>query len=251
MRIVAPSRSYRTAICGLLGLALFGCEHNPYVIGAFVDDACRAHTGVIACSGFERPDLSEWSRTEVVSTGAVEQTDSRFRSGRGALHATTTDRDSEGVVALEFPPVTSGELFLRVYMYVPGNVETKTSNVLFLGDEPSPDPFKGIDFNLESDAPQIFAPQNDPARYSSTTVTVPRDRWFCFQTTLGISQDAGVVSIAVDGVDALEVTGLRTLTAGGVHLLRAGVDWSSKQTTPFEIFMDDLVLSTAPVACDG
>jgi hypothetical protein len=34
-----------------------------------------------------------------------------------------------------------------------------------------------------------------------------------------------------------------------VHLLRAGVDWSSLQTEPFDIFMDDLVLSKNTVDC--
>jgi hypothetical protein len=236
--------------CFALALALGGCSSDPHVIGRFLDEGCEAQEGAVFCSGFERPDLSDWSGTVVINAAELGQTESLRRSGRGALHAASTDHESAAAVAAEFPALKSGELFLRVYMYLPEGVETKTTNVLFLGDEPAPDPFKGVDFNFESDAPEIFVPENDPVRFTSTTVFAPRQRWFCYQVRLLISEDAGAVTIKVDGSVALEQTGLDTLSAGGVHLLRAGVDWSSKQTTPFSIYMDDLVLATSEVACD-
>lgn len=241
-------RAHAVTLCSALALA--GCESNPYVIGRFVDESCQGQESALFCSGFERPDLSDWDRRIIVNTGQVEQTDTLQRSGRGALHAASTDHESTGAVAAEFAPVKSGEVYLRVYMYIPAGLETKTTNVLFLGDEPAPDPFKGVDFNFESDAPEIFVPESDPMRFTSTTLFVPRDRWFCYQVRLLVSEDAGAVTISVDGAVALEQTGLDTLSAGGVHLLRAGIDWSSKQTTPTSIYMDDLLLSTSPTACD-
>jgi hypothetical protein len=36
-----------------------------------------------------------------------------------------------------------------------------------------------------------------------------------------------------------------------VHLLRAGIDWSSEQTDPFDLYLDDLVLATTPVGCEN
>jgi hypothetical protein len=35
-------------------------------------------------------------------------------------------------------------------------------SIFFVGYEPTPDPFQGVDFNLESDAVQIYSPQAAP-----------------------------------------------------------------------------------------
>ncbi len=241
----------RRVVSNLLWVwALTGCQDNPYVIGRFVDAGCVGQPGTIFCSGFERPDLSEWDQTVVVNAAEVSQTEGQKRSGRGALYAASTAAESSGVVSVEFPSVHSGELFLRVYMYVPNGVDMMTPNVLFLGDEPAPDPFKGVDFNFEGGAPEIFLPENNPNRFTSGVLVIPRDTWFCYQVRLSIAEDEGAVSVRVDGIVALDESGLDTLSAGGVHLLRAGVDWSSKQETPFAIYMDDLALSSTELACD-
>jgi len=235
---------------GLSLAVLAGCSDNPYEIGRFDDPGCDAAGDVLFCSGFERPDLSEWDETVVISSGAIRQTEALVRSGRGALLATSEYNESAAAVAAEFPVVTDGALHLRTYIYLPGEFDTMTTNVLFLGDAPYPDPFKGVDFNFEAGAPEIFSPESDPVRYTSTTLMIPRDAWFCYQVELGVSEDAGWVRISVDGEVALDQGELDTLPEAGVHLLRAGVDWSSKQMTPFAIYMDDLVLSRSAVACD-
>ncbi|MDQ2644115.1 MAG: polysaccharide lyase [Myxococcota bacterium] len=227
-----------------------GCTSNPYEIGRFTDPACDGRGEALVCSGFERPDLSEWDETIVYSSGAIRQTEENPRSGHGSLLATTEYNESAAAVSAEFSPVTDGDLYLRMYIYLPSEFDTMTTNVLFLGDAPAPDPFKGVDFNFEAGAPEIFSPESDPVRYTSTTLTIPRDVWFCYQVELGVSEDAGTVRISVDGQVALDQGGLDTLPVGGVHLLRAGVDWSSKQMTPFAIYLDDLVLSRSPVDCD-
>ncbi|HET9955161.1 MAG TPA: hypothetical protein VFQ61_11690 [Polyangiaceae bacterium] len=239
----------RAAAAYSFGLLFAGCQDNPYTIGHFRDDLCATREQDLVCSGFEQPDLSDWGEQVLVNAGSLAQTEQVSRRGRGALLAGSTDRDSAAAVAKEFSSVTSGSAFLRVFMLIPSGVETKTTNVLFLGDQPAPDPFKGIDFNFESDAPEIFVPENDPVRFTSTSLVVPRDRWFCFEADVLVSEAAGAVQIRIDGAVALDQTGLDTLPPQGVHLIRAGVDWSSKQTTPFAIYMDDLVLSAAPVGC--
>lgn len=221
------------------------------MIGRFVDSGCAGQPDAIFCSGFELPDLSEWDQSVVVNSAEVSQTEAIRRSGRGALYAASTAAESAGVVSVQFPRLDAGELFLRVYMYVPEGLDTMTTNVLFLGDVPSPDPFRGVDFNFEAGAPEIFLPENDPNRFTSALLVIPRDAWFCYQVRLSIAEDEGAVSISVDGAVALDESGLDTLPAGGVHLLRAGIDWSSLQETPFAIYMDDLVLSSSELPCEG
>jgi hypothetical protein len=237
--------------CVLVGA---GCSNNPYVIGHYLgdgglDDCGGAHAGAIVCTGFEAKDLaSDWTQTVVENAGVIERSTVRAHTGRGSLHASSTARASVGVAAKDFPPLRSGDLYLRAYLFVPANLPTETMNIFFLGDDPNPGPgpFKGLDINLESGAVQVYSPQS---RRETGSLMIPRQRWFCFRAHIAISADHGVVQAFVDDKPALEATDFVTLPAAGVHLLRAGVDWSSGQDAFFEIFIDDLVLDTKPVSC--
>jgi hypothetical protein len=238
------------AVLALGAAALSGCGDGSYVIGRFVDGGCAAHHDAIFCSGFERPDLSDWTRTVVVKAAHVEQTEDRAYDGKGSLHAASTDQQSTAVVAKEFDPVMDGDLYLRMHLYVPSGLQTKTMNVMFLGDFASPDPFKGVDFNLEDGFLSTYVPQDSPDRYTSDTLAIPRDRWFCMQVHMTVSDGQGTLKIDLDGQTGLEEQGMKTKPAAGIHLLRVGIDWSSMQTDPFDIYVDDLVLATASVDCD-
>jgi len=101
-----------------------------------------------------------------------------------------------------------------------------------MGDYATPDPFKGVDFNLEDGALSTYVPGDNPDRFTSTTLVIPRDRWFCLQVEMTVSPDAGALTILVDGEIGLEQKNMNTRPAAGVHLLRTGVDWSSKQADP-------------------
>jgi hypothetical protein len=237
-------------LCALVGA---GCSHNPYVIGRYQDgsglgECANAHAGAVLCSGFEGPDLApDWSAPMIEMAGAVERSTVRAHTGQSSLHAVSRAMMSVGVVAADFPAVLSGALYLRVYVYVPANLPTETMNIFFLGAQPTPDPFIGVDFNLQNGAVQVYSPQANPDRQTGS-LKIPRDRWFCFRASMPISKQ-GSVQVFVDDQLALDAKGIDTLPAGGVRELRAGVDWSSEQDAFFEIYMDDLVLDTAPVAC--
>ena len=243
----------------LLLLGLGACADNPYVIGAVRTDAavldpCVDHPGALACSGFEHPELSDWPEPIVQGSGEIARSTARARSGAASLRAASSGTESSAVVVREFEPRTGGTLHLRVWLYLPGGVATETMNLFFLGDDPNPseDPaaaFLGTDLNLEDGALQLYSPQSAVPRVTGT-VQVPRDRWFCLRAAFVLA-DEGAVRVFVDGAPALEVDPHDTLPEGGVHLLRAGVDWSSGQTDPFEVFMDDLVLSDTPVPCSA
>ncbi len=242
-----PSRGLLAALLGA-GALLPACS-GSYVIGRFTDSGCDAYADAVFCSGFERPDLSDWTEILVDGDAHVEQTSKRAHDGKGALHAGSTGEKSSAVVAKEFSAVKDGDLYMRAYLYVPDGLETKTMNVFFLGDFATPDPFKGVDFNLEDGALSTYVPQDDPQRFTSTTLTIPRDRWFCFQVHMVVSAKAGQLTIDVDGERALEEQGMNTRPDAGIHLLRAGIDWSSLQTTPFDFYVDDLVLARSAVDC--
>jgi hypothetical protein len=236
-------------VAAILGAcALSACSNGTYVIGRFHDDSCNAHSSALVCSGFEQPDLSDWSIV-LVDNAQVEQSTARVHSGNGSLLAQSKGQKSTAVVSKEFPAITQGELFLRAFLYVPDAQPTKTMNILFLGDYATPDPFRGVDFNLEDGALSTYVPGNQPDRFTSTTLVIPRDRWFCLQIQMTVSPTAGALTMRVDGEIGLEQKNVNTRPAAGVHLLRMGIDWSSGQTEPFEFSVDDLVLATTPVAC--
>jgi hypothetical protein len=233
---------------GLLSSA--GCTQNPYVIGEHVADECQGElAAAIACSGFESEDVgSGWTETTTIGSAAVERTTEEAHIGRGALRARSFGADSVGVVSREFDAVRSGTLYLRAHVFVPADVPTDTINIFFLGDQPAPDPFTGFDINIADGVPQLFSPQLDPARQDGAG-EIPRDEWFCFRAELRVSDTEGSIELFVEDESVLQVAAIDTLPDDGVHLFRAGVDWSSEQTDPFEMYLDDVALSTEPIAC--
>jgi hypothetical protein len=245
------ARALAGVLQALLAVSLLGgCTSDGYVIGRFRDEACAQTPDALVCSDFEQPDLSDWSDVLMQNTGHVEETDDRAYVGHGSLHAGSAGPESVGVVGRSFATVTNGQLFFRAHFFVPSGRETETMNVLFLGDYATPDPFQGIDVNLEAGAPSIYVPGSAPDRVTSTTVRIPTDQWFCLRMDVTVSRDAGSVTLLVDDVPAVDQPNLNTAPDAGIHRLRAGVDWSSKQATPFDVYIDDLVLATTPVACD-
>jgi hypothetical protein len=136
---------------------------------------------------------------------------------------------------------------LRAYVYVASEQPTEIINLFFIGASAAVAEFDGIDVNLEDGALQVFAPQAGVRETSEQTI--PRDRWFCLRLRLEVSDDSGVLELFTDDALALRVAAFDTLPASGISELRAGIDWSSEQSEPFEIFIDDLVLDTSEVAC--
>lgn len=237
-------------------LAITACTDNPYVIGEQqrLDsgvDGCEGSLALaLQCASFEDQEVgSGWSDVELVDSGVIERASEPVHNGMGALHASTMGMGSVAVVSADFEPLLFGPLYLRAYLYVPAQVPTETINIFFLGDQPSPDPFTGLDINLEDGALQIFSPQIDPQRQTGE-LTIPRDSWFCFRAEVEIDDVEGSVRLYIDDQLALEAVAIDTLPPLGVHRLRAGVDWSSAQEELFEIYIDDLALDVEPIACD-
>jgi hypothetical protein len=251
----------------VLGVPLLACTvcctDNPYVIGrlrmdAGVDasvvpdatvDPC-SDGSALWCSGFESSSLrDEWSDIQIQQEGTVERTTARAHSGAGALRAVTRGPDSEAIVVAEFSPLRSGSVFFRAYVYVAAGLATETMNIFFIGSEPESTPFVGLDFNLVDGAVQVFSPQSRPPR-STGTVLIGRDRWVCFRAQVVLADQTGSVIVYLDDQRALEVNDIDTLPPDGIHRFRAGVDWSSDQTSTFEIFLDDIQVATSAVGCD-
>lgn len=250
-------RHARGRLCGALFAAWLGagCADNPYVIGRYPDagdaavsECVESYADALACGDFEGSALDGgWDETVIENQGELERSELRSHSGGASLRAASLDAMSVAVVSSTFEPVRSGSLYLRAHLYVEASLLTDTMNVFFLGASPQPDPFTGIDINIKDGALQVFSPQADPVRQTGALL-IPRDRWFCMRARIELSDDA-VVEIFADEALALRATQIDTLTDEGITQLRAGIDWSSEQSEPFELFIDDLVLHDEPVPC--
>ena len=236
-------------LCALAGV---GCADNPYVIGsnadAGLDECAQVYAESVVCADFEQADAAVAFDAIESSGGEIGQSTARARHGSGSLRAATAAAMSYAIAVETFEPLRAGDLYFRANLYVPSGLATETMNVFFVGAEPTPDPFQGVDFNFQDGAVQTFSPQSDPVRQTGTLL-IPRDRWFCYRAHVAISDDAGFVQVFVDDELALDAQDIDTLPEDGVKQFRAGVDWSSEQASEFEIFLDDVVLDTAPVAC--
>ena len=248
------------AALALCVAGLLGCSDGRYVIGrqsagdAAVDggsDECAGlRKDALVCSGFEpTASTEEWSEV-TEGEGELERSTARAHSGQAALHAITRDAMSAAALSHSLGPVRAGELHLRAHLYVPSGQPTEIINVFYIGAAAGPDPFVGIDINLQDDAVEVFSPQANPVRQTGTGL-IPRDRWFCLQARLEVRDEAGVVEVRVDGVPAVEATDIDTLPPNGIVELRVGIDWSSEQQEPFELYVDDVVLDTLEVDCLG
>jgi hypothetical protein len=247
-----------------------GCPGNPYVIGRYDDasaqldgsltggradaaaseavDECDAgYARALLCSGFEDDLTVEW---DVATAGAasLERASSRSHLGAGALHASSEGPNSYAMAIGTFPALRSGELFVRSYVYVPSELRTEIMNILYVGEERRAEPFEGIDLNLTDGALHMFSPQASPTRQVSTLL-VPRDRWFCLRLHVRLDDTQGFVELSVDEQLVLESRRFDTVPTDGINTLRVGIDWSSEQSAPFDVFYDDLVVDTQSVDC--
>ena len=236
----------------LLSLTI-GCTDNPYVIGRLLDGGVDAGSSLcpsdaLFCSGFEAGELrAEWMATSIIEDAALERSLVRAHTGVAALRAESRGPDSAAVVVTTFPAQRAGSLFLRAYVYIASEWATQTMNLFFIGDDPA-EPFLGIDLNIEGGAVQVFSPQLTPVR-TTGSAQISRDRWVCLRTEVAIADDAGAVRVWLDDTPAVEVSDVDTLPEGGIHLLRAGVDWSSEQASFFEVYLDDIALSNHALDC--
>lgn len=205
------------------------------------------HDAALFCSEFERALESEW---EVASTGSatLERSTTRSHRGGGALRAASDGASSYAVVSADFAPLRSGVLFVRSYVYVEAGLDSEIMNILFVGDRARTEPFAGVDVNLDDGVLQLFSPRATPTRQAGT-LAIPRGRWFCLRLQLAIDDVEGSLELFVDDQLVLSSGRFDTLPAAGVNVLRAGIDWSSQQTSRFEIYFDDLVVDTRALDC--
>lgn len=199
------------------------------------------------CADFEGSNVLEgWSFEIDDSTGAVERTEVPVFRGAGAMHAYVTVAGASARAGVNITPVASGNLHLRFYAFVPAAVALQETAVITLNN--ATPPYYQIGLILSADNPLVFASQTGDAWRGP--VAFPRDRWVCVEMEVGVSETDGRVVVRVDGDPQIGVMTADTLPGTGIEQLTAGVQGYGMQTEPTEIYLDEIVLSDALVACD-
>jgi len=206
-----------------------------------------AYPGALLCEGFEATDVM-WDYT-VIDQGTATRTTTRAASGVAALEVTTTDaaafkyaRWGRNAV---FPALTSGDVYVREWLWLDGStVVNDQLSVLVFGQGATPFPSANL----------LLTPGSMTLRVDGvgtpTALEFPRDRWVCVGIHLVIDATAGSAELSLDGTVVAAMTGIDTEVAGGYTNLDAGVHYANADQGAANLWVDEIVADTQPVACE-
>lgn len=209
--------------------------------GDDTDSICDDRPDALACDGWETVTLAGWQRGVNDGNVAEAQGEEVWR-GAGAFHATARELSQAWILqAGLLTDLAIEELHVRAYVRPAGEARL----VGLLDAEPPEDEVvvgvdaAGIPYALFTSANLTVA----------ATEPLPAD-WSCVELEIydrGL-ENRGVV-LSVDGAVVAERMAFAPAPPGGLDDLRVGL-WGVPEGAAPEVFVDDLVVDTAPVGCD-
>lgn len=201
---------------------------------------CPALPGVVFCESFEgAPKLGTLVGDVIVDP---------VRAYRGTMsqHAATTGTsEASWQLGQVLPTLTSGDLYARWFVYLPGTVTSANLASVHLVE--SPLPFHGLIFGLRDGIAELTSTEADITEFS--TISIPRDRWVCLQMHVQISDTDGAIDGAVDGQPFGVKTNIDTAPAAGYRNVHVGVFSTGSAAAPIEMWSDDVAVGTQPIPC--
>ncbi len=208
---------------------------------AIVDAAPSPCVGSTLCDDFEADHESRTLFSAGGSTARIsnERTHSGERSLRVVALADAT------LAFAQYPMHAAGAAqWTRAYYYFSGmrtglvpletRSETRTVSIFTVGATPS-------SLNFRS---QTLEPGSDPL-----SVPLPQATWTCIE--MAVVYDEEVNPNAVLFVDGIEAAGLQVPTDERFNDAVFGISFRDDMNpAPFEVFVDDIVISTERVGCD-
>ncbi|HUS29086.1 MAG TPA: hypothetical protein VMZ53_11265 [Kofleriaceae bacterium] len=219
-------------------------DSGPIADGPGVD--CHvSHASAIFCDGFEN-GMTPWGYS-VIDQGTVDTTTLRAWGGTHALEVHTPDSAIYKSARWgSFLPsaITTGELFVRQYMWLPSSVASSQVSLIVTGNGATPFPSTFM-FLL---GPELVI-STDTNSFSTPDV-LPRDRWVCFEMQTHIDPTAGFVKITFDGSTAFQTPLTDTDVAGGYTNVDVGVHYATDTQPAVSLWIDDVVVDTNPIGCN-
>jgi hypothetical protein len=199
--------------------------------------------GVLDCESFEG-DLSAYG-VQFTAPSSVAADNQQVYRGALALHSRATRlSDPAWMIRHTLPSIVSGELWARVYVYVPAVPAMIDVDALELIEQISP--YDGVMFSIE----QAQVKVETLAVSAVAPIAIARDRWVCLQEHIVVSNTAGSVETWVDGVSGPALSNVDTLPATPITDVHTAIwNWSTG-STPQDLWTDELIIGTAPLPCD-
>ncbi len=201
--------------------------------------------GATLCDGFEDPGLAPWFQnvtdgTLIASTSPRYRGDASLRAQMDAVSATASAERTLDT------PITAGTFYVRGYYYLPTGAFAYLQILKFLENGGT---FGGVNVAVTADAtPNLGA----LAETAVGTAPFPLDQWFCLQLEVVIDATLGSATLSVDGTAVATLTDVPTLPAtGSFSILGVGVEFADGAQATTNVFVDEVVLDVAPIACDS
>lgn len=212
------------------------------------DTACDdVHAGALFCDGFESAGFLAWDRLRTRDGTVTQSTTTRHR-GMGAMHSQTTAGSGRAdAEASPLSALSSGELWIRTYLYLPSGFDLVDMNVTTVHEAVSP--YVGVGMGMiAGDRPYIWFGTEGRSAHAPA-VTVPRDRWTCWELHIVLDDVSGSADLSIDGVTVAMETGVDTVPGGGMTILVSGLGYTDPTQSSAELFLDELVVDDAPIGC--
>lgn len=211
------------------------------------DTGCTgALASALICDGFET-DPGPWSgRTEHLGTVVADGVEA-FRGTRG-LHAQLTASGGQAAREAEgLGPFTSGDLWMRVSLYIPTAAVVSDFTWFSIG-EVAP-PYAGISLGMGGDGHIGSYSSISNSYVSNDGLTMTRDHWTCLELHVLVSDTAGAIEVYREGMLGASTTGIDTRPGAGFTRWAVGVDYADPTQGPIEVWLDEVALSRSRLAC--
>jgi hypothetical protein len=198
---------------------------------------------------FEHP-VPQWALHSTTTGGSYTRDTNRKRTGTASMKVETTATGAVTFAEVWLPTIlTSGQVNMRVFMFVPSDVPIANWLV--------PMEFKGsllndAKFSIDLYAKQAFGTDLSPGNIGAVTASkFPQDSWACVELEMTLSATAGTARVFVNDTMVKEFKKVGTLLSDidpGVKRFRLGVIPDVGQR-PFAIWFDDWSVTTSHIGC--
>lgn len=207
------------------------------------DDA-TVDPSLIICEGFEGPAITGWSQG---GSESVVLASSRSHRGRASARGTpSATGGSNAFLQRTFPPLTTGTLHLRAHVFI-ATAEKSLYDIIKVEDQSATDYLSLV---VDGGALGVFVAQGDVGLLPQT-LPIPTGQWTCIRWEIEYGTDS-TIRLFVNGGQR-EWNGINTVLgvpSAGIGALLLPVPPSAPFAGALDVYVDDVAMGTAPIACD-
>lgn len=210
-------------------------------------DCTETAAGAALCAGFEGTGMDGWDYS-IIDFGNVTLSTTRAYRGAQSLEVQTDASNNykyarwgKNYVVNE---IAAGDLYVRGYYWIASTTVVNDQLSIMVTGNAAP-PYGSTNVLLK---PGELHAVVDGTNYI-TQFDFPRDRWVCLLLHIIVGATGGV-EVDVDGARILTRNNIETRVGGGYTNVDVGVHYATPTQTASHLWIDELVLDTAPVSCN-